>query len=105
MIDGTSLQPANCPAFFSALLTGAPTDRSFGFVQKEIIRRVDKDLLKIPINPQPLTAATRQVLGRIKRRIKESVEQAVLRPAANSAGASASVPVKQTRQKVGFEGG
>jgi hypothetical protein len=81
MLDGTSLQPANCPAFYSALLTGDPVDRTNGSIQKAVIRQIDPDLLKIPINPEPLTVTTRKALGRIKRKIQDSVEQAILRPA------------------------
>lgn len=67
VFDGTAFYPANCLRVFDLLLRFDPEKRKAGFAQREAIRRLAPELLKFPVNPNPvskrLKATIRELLG------------------------------------------
>lgn len=73
VLPGTSVQPVNCERFFSALITPSHEERQAGFLQREVIRVLDKNLLNLPINPVRLQGRLLKAVSRSKSRMKSAI--------------------------------
>ena len=60
IFDSTFFYPGNCLRIFDLLLRHDQARRAEGFAQREAIRLLAPELLKIPINPEPISVRLRQ---------------------------------------------
>lgn len=65
-LESTAFSPANCLGILDLLLRPEPQRRAVGALQKDAIRLMAPDLLRLPINPAPISE-------RIKRNAKRLI--------------------------------
>jgi hypothetical protein len=77
VVPGTSVQPVNCERFFSCLIAPmSEEERRAGALQREVVRHLDSNLLKIPINPISAGERLRNLARTTKRRLKSALQWA-----------------------------
>ncbi|WP_377041731.1 hypothetical protein [Microvirga arabica] len=75
ILPGTSVQPVNCERFFSSLMVPmSQEERCTGALQREVIRTLDRNLLKIPINPVKLEVKLRNVASATRRKVNSVLQ-------------------------------
>lgn len=86
VFGSTFFCPGNCLRLFDLLLRHEPARRQEGFAQREAIRLLAPELLKVPINPPPISKrlkqAVRSLLGpRVVHALKSLAARSKLRQA------------------------
>jgi hypothetical protein len=62
MLDGSTFYPGNCLWVSDLFLRFSPEERKEGFPQREAIRLLAPELLKVPINPKPIGRRLRETV-------------------------------------------
>lgn len=75
VLAGNSIQPVNCERFFSCLMTPEQEERRAGALQHDVIRNLDRNLLKVPINPVGFGSRLKNMARTSKRRVMLAMQR------------------------------